>query len=309
MSEHRIVSLIASATELVAALGFEEALVGRSHECDFPPCVESLPKCSSSKVDASLTSGQIDTQVKTVLRDAVSVYNVDVGLLDTLAPTVVITQSQCEVCAVSLADVEAAVCEMVASKPDIVSLEPMCLADVWKDIHRVAVALDARETGEELVSQLQARLDAIAERIARLSARPRVACLEWIDPLMAAGNWVPELLELAGGENLFGTAGEHSPWMTWGDLLASDPDAIVVLPCGFDIERTRVEMKVLTDDSRWSSLRAVREGEVYLTDGNQYFNRPGPRLVESAEIFAEIFHPDQFSFGHENTGWVRLGAE
>ncbi len=309
MAEHRIVSLIASATEIVAALGFEDALVGRSHECDFPPCVESLPMCSSSKADASLTSGEIDAQVKTVLRDAVSVYNVDVDLLDTLAPTVVITQSQCEVCAVSLADVEAAVCEMVASKPDIVSLEPMCLADVWIDIHRVAEALEASETGVSLVSQLKARLERISIHAATLSRRPRVACLEWIDPLMAAGNWVPELVELAGGENLFGTAGAHSPWMTWDDLIASDPDVIVVLPCGFDIERTRTEMGVLIEDPRWSTLRAVRDGAVYLTDGNQYFNRPGPRLVESAEIFAEVFHPPEFSFGHESTGWVRLETD
>jgi iron complex transport system substrate-binding protein len=298
--------LIASATEIVAALGLEDQLVGRSHECDFPPSVLRLPACSEPKIDVNGSSREIDDRVKAVLRDAVSVYRVFAEELDRLAPTVIITQTQCEVSAVSLKDVEAAVCNLVSSKPKIVALEPMDLADVWRDISAVARAVGVPERGEKLVADLKQRLAEI-ERIAKpLSRKPRVACLEWIDPLMAAGNWVPELVEIAGGENLFGQAGKHSPWMTWEELFASDPDIIAIMPCGFDIPRTMKELAPLTSRPDWPRLSAVKSGRVFATDGNQYFNRPGPRLVESAEIFAELFHPQTFDFSHQGTGWIRL---
>jgi iron complex transport system substrate-binding protein len=308
-SSHRIVSLIASATEIVCALGFEDRLVGRSHECDYPPGILSLPACSAPKIDVRGTSREIDDRVKSVLVQATSVYSVDTALLDQLAPTVVITQTQCEVCAVSLKDVEAAVCGMASSRPKLVALEPNSLHDVWNDIRRVATALGVPERGEELIDTLNARLVEVARQtLGETSHRPTIACIEWIDPLMAAGNWVPELVELAGGRNLFGEAGRHSPWMTWDDLVAADPDVIAVMPCGFDIPRTRHEMSPLTDRPEWRHLQAVREGRVLLTDGNQYFNRPGPRLAESAEILAEILHPDLVEFGHEGEGWVLSGA-
>ena len=190
--------------------------------------------------------------------------------------------------------------------PKLVSLEPNRLADVWTDIDLVAEALDVRERGDELIRSLQSRMDAIAERARALTERPTVACIEWIDPLMAAGNWMPELVEMAGGVNLFGEAGKHSPWMTWEQLVERDPDVIVVLPCGFDFARTRREMPALTGRPEWPRLRAVRDGRVFVTDGNQYFNRPGPRLVESLEILAEMLHPEAFRFGHEGTGWQKL---
>ncbi len=306
MSEHRIVSLIASATEIVAALGFESQLVGRSHECDYPPSVERLPACSSSKVDVNGSSRAIDDQVKSIVKDGLSVYRVDPALLDQLQPTLIVTQTQCEVCAVSLKDVEQAVCEMVSSQPRIVSLEPMGLADVWRDITAVATALDVQAEAEEFITALRWRLEDIAERVRECGTRPTIACIEWIDPLMAAGNWVPELVEMAGGDNLFGIAGEHSPWMTIEELLTKDPDVIAIMPCGFDIARTLAELPSLSDQPEWRSLSAVKNSRVFLTDGNQYFNRPGPRLVESAEILAEILHPGTFDFGHEGTGWVRL---
>lgn len=307
MTEQRIVSLIASATEIVAALGFENRLVGRSHECDYPPSVERLPKCSEAKLDVNGSSREIDERVKSVLREAMSVYRVHAETLNELAPTTIITQTQCEVCAVSLKDVEAAVCDVVSSRPRIVALEPMALADVWSDIRAVAEALGAPERAASLVAELQARLESIRERAAAIEARPTIACIEWIDPLMAAGNWVPELVELAGGTNVFGEAGRHSPWMTFEELAAADPDVIAVMPCGFDIERTRREMPPLSGRPEWAKLSAVKNGRVFLTDGNQYFNRPGPRLVESAEILAEVLHPASFDFGHAGTGWVRLG--
>jgi len=203
--------------------------------------------------------------------------------------------------------VEQAVCEFTASKPRIVSLEPNALEDIWADIRRVADALAAPERGDQLVARLGARMDAVNRRAARVSHRPSVACVEWIEPLMAAGNWMPELVELAGGVNLFGEAGKHSPWMTWPELAAADPEVIVVSPCGFDLARTMQEMAVLSNRPEWPKLKAVQARRVYLADGNQFFNRPGPRVMESLEIMAEMLHPGTFSFGYEGSGWVRYG--
>ena len=304
MPEPRIVSLIASATEIVCALGFEDCMVGRSHECDFPPSVEKLPVCSSSKVDVDGSSRAIDDQVRAIVAEALSVYRVDAALLDDLAPTVIITQTQCEVCAVSLKDVERAVCELVASEPKIVSLEPMDLGDVFKDIRTVAAALGRPERAERLNAGLTARLDAIRERSSGLGARPVVACIEWIDPLMHAENWVPELVEIAGGTVMLGEPGMHSGYFEFERMVGADPDVIAVMPCGFDIPRTAAEMPPLAAQPGWSELSAVRNGRVFLTDGNQYFNRPGPRIVESAEILAELLHPEVFDFGHRGSGWT-----
>lgn len=301
----RVVSLISSATEIVCALGCEETLVGRSHECDFPPSVTRLPVCTAPKFNVQGSSREIDRDVRILLRDSLSVYRVDADKLAELEPDVIVTQAQCEVCAVSLRDVERAVCKWLRACPKLVSLVPNALADVWDDIGRVADALGVPDRGVELVGKLRSRVDAIDSRAKGLPHRPTVACVEWIDPLMAAGNWMPELVELAGGVNLFGEAGKHSPWMTLEQLVAADPEVIVVQPCGFDIERSRVELPALAGRSEWQGLRAVRGGRVFLTDGNQFFNRPGPRLVESLEILAELLHPEAFHFGHEGTGWQR----
>lgn len=309
MGDQRIISLIASATEIVCALGFQPQLVGRSHECDYPPEVRDLPQCTSPKFNVEGTSYEIDQRVKAVVQEALSVYRVDADLLDSLRPTHIITQSQCEVCAVSLKDVEQAVCELTSSRPTIVSLEPDSLADIWADIRRVATALGEPGRAEDLIGMLQARMTAIERRSRVLGPKPTVACVEWIDPLMAAGNWMPELVEMAGGINLFGEAGKHSPWMTWEELVARDPDVIIVLPCGFDIGRTLQEMDLLAARKEWPHLAAVTSNNVYVADGNQYFNRPGPRVAESLEILAELLHPRTFHFGHESTGWVRYDSK
>jgi len=302
----RIVSLIASATEIVCALGFEDQLVGRSHECDYPAAVARLPVCTSPKFDVEGLSYEIDQRVKAILQEALSVYRVDADRLEGLRPTHIVTQSQCEVCAVSLKDVEQAVCQWTSSRPAVISLEPNALADVWADIRRVGAALGEPDRAERVVTDLQGRMVEIRARAGRTAARPTVACVEWIDPLMAAGNWMPELVEMAGGVNLFGEAGRHSPWMTWEELVARDPDVILVMPCGFDIRRTLEETDLLARRPEWPGLAAVAKGRVYVADGNQYFNRPGPRLAESLEILAEILHPEIFRYGHEGTGWVRL---
>ena len=303
----RIVSLIASSTEIVCALGFGDQLVGRSHECDFPPWVQRLPVCTGPKFPTDGTSYEIDQRVKAILAEGLSVYRVDAERLRALRPDVIVTQSQCEVCAVSLRDVEQAMCEWIESRPRIVSLEPYALADVWRDIATVATALGAPQRGVALVTRLRGRIEKIVEPARGLRERPSVAVVEWIDPLMAAGNWMPELVEMAGGVNLFGEAGKHSPWMTIEDLADRDPDWILVIPCGFDLERTRADMPALAARPEWMRLRAVRERRVVLGDGNQYFNRPGPRLVESLEILAEILHPEAFQFGHRGSGWQTAG--
>lgn len=301
----RIVSLIASATEIVCALGFEDQLVGRSHECDYPPGVARLPVCTEPKFNVHGSSVEIDARVKAILQNALSVYRVDAEQLRALRPDVIVTQSHCEVCAVSEKDVQQAVCDWLESKPQIVSLAPNALADVWTSIRQVAEALGASERGEEVVQRLQKRMSAISAVARGLAARPIVACIEWIEPLMAAGNWMPELVEMAGGVNLFGEAGQHSPKMTWEQLVERNPDVIVALPCGWGIAKTRQELAVLQRKPEWPRLKAVREQRVYLTDGNQYFNRPGPRLVESLEILAEVLHPEVFRFGHEGSGWQK----
>jgi iron complex transport system substrate-binding protein len=298
----RIVSLLASATEIVCALGFEDDLVGRSHECDFPESVRRLPVCTEPKLPVNGTSREIDESVRAIVARATSVYRVHPEVLERLRPDVIVTQTQCEVCAVSLADVEAALCEVVGSRPRLVALEPNALEDVWADIGRVALALGAPECGARLVAALRARMESVAAR-ARGLPRPRVACIEWIDPLMAAGNWMPELVALAGGENVFGEAGRHAPDLRWEDLVAADPDVILVMPCGFDLARSRADLPVLTRRPEWPRLRAVRSGRVVLADGNQYFNRPGPRLAESLEILAEVLHPGAFPARFEGRGW------
>ncbi|MDO8675102.1 MAG: cobalamin-binding protein [Candidatus Omnitrophota bacterium] len=301
----RIVSLIASSTEIVCALGFEGSLVGRSHECDYPLDVRQLPACSEPKFNIHGTSREIDERVKTIVRESLSVYRVDTERLKALKPDVIITQDHCEVCAVSLKDVQEAVCDWVGDEVKIVTLRPNALLDVWQGIRQVADALGQPNQAEKLIRHCQERMSDIARKTKSLPQHPSVACIEWIEPLMCAGNWVPELVEMAGGKDLFGKPGEHSPWMSWEQLHQADPEVIIVMPCGWDIERIRQEMPILMKNPGWHQLKAVRQNKVYLTDGNQYFNRPGPRLVESLEILAEIMHPKVFQFGHEGVGWQR----
>ena len=300
----RIVSLIASSTEIVFRLGMGESMVGRSHECDYPGDVKRLPVCTGPKFNPDGTSYEIDQRVKAILQESLSVYRVDAEQLESLQPTHIITQAQCEVCAVSLKDVEAAACNLITSKPEIVSLEPNCLDDIWQDIMRVGRSLQLETKAEKLVAELKKRIADINAR-AKVLPSPTVACIEWIEPLMAAGNWMPEIIELAGGINLFGLAGKHSPWLVWNDVVQKDPDIIIVSPCGFDVARTMQEMNLLSAQENWRHLKAVKTKNVYVCDGNAYFNRPGPRVVESVEMLAEILHPKDFYFAHEGEAWVR----
>ena len=297
-------TLLASGTEVVCALDCGDRLVARSHECDHPEWVKRLPAVTRPRLDPSRSSAEIERDVRAILSNALSVYEVDHEQLDALAPDLLVTQVQCEVCAVSLRDVEAAVRTGLRSKPEIVSMKPDDLASLWTDMRAIAGALGVPERGVQLVTRLRARMRGIAER-AKGRAVPRVACIEWIEPLMAAGNWTPELIALAGAQDVLGEPGKHAGALAFEQLAAADPDVIWITPCGFDLARTRAELDPLATRPGWSELRAVREGRVFLGDGNALFNRPGPRVVEALECLAEAMHPEAYRFGHEGKGWER----
>ena len=300
----RIVSLLPAATEIVAAIGFQDHLVGRSHECDYPPGVDKLPICTKALIEPKGTSAQIDAEVKDALKNALSIYEVLTDVLATAKPDVIVTQDQCDVCAVALKDVEAAVCNVLKSDAQIVSLDPQGLTKVWDDIRAVAHALNADTAGADLIARLHARLDVVKGRTAASTApRPRVACIEWADPLMAAGNWVPELVEIAGGIDPFGKADAHAPWLEMQHLIDEDPDVIVFMPCGFDLARSEAEARTLLKTPAWQNLSAAKSNRIFATDANSYFNRPGPRLVDSTEMLADMLAPDAPDCG---TGWRRV---
>ncbi|MDB9313158.1 cobalamin-binding protein [Spirulina sp. CS-785/01] len=301
--ELRIISLLPGATELVAALGLTNQLVGRSHECDYPPQVRQLPACTEARLNSEKPSAAINTDVQQLVENALSIYQVKTDLLQQLQPTHILTQDQCDVCAVSVGDVENAISQLTHLQPQIISLQPNNLEEVWDDLERVAKILEVPFSST--LAQLQGRV-ALCQQTTQVlepQQRPTVAALEWTDPLMGAGNWIPELIGLAGGKPLFAEVGKHSPVIQWEDLKQADPDIIVIMPCGFDLERTMKESMVLTQNPGWSDLKAVQKQQVYVTDGNAYFNRPGPRLVDSLEMLAEIVHPELFQFGYVGTGW------
>jgi iron complex transport system substrate-binding protein len=288
----RIVSLLPSATEMVCALGSAENLVGISHECDFPAAIRGRPVLTRSRIDAHGSSRAIDEAVRAVIQGALSIYAVDEKTLGELEPDVIVTQDLCEVCAVSLDDVRAAVARLAHREQiRIVSLRPTCLEDVLGDIERVAAGIGRQAQGVALRAELEMRIRAIAGRAAHAAVRPRVVSLEWIDPLMIGGTWMPELIELAGGIAVGAVAGQLAPTVSSSALAELRPDVVVVKPCGFSLERTLAEGDVIAR----AVVSVVGPGtRVYVTDGNAFFNRPGPRLVESLEIMAACVHPEMF---------------
>jgi len=312
----RIVSLLASATEMVAALGCLDQLVGRSHECDYPPEVQSLPIVSRVQINTEVSSAEIDAQVKQLAREktepvdpalkALSIYAIDVQQLEALQPDVIFTQTQCEVCAVSEHDVMQAVAQLTRLQPHIVSLAPYRLGDVWQDVLRVGQVLNRSKRAEILINGYKKTLEFLQNTTMQLGTRPRVTVLEWLDPLMAAGNWTPELVHYAGGENVFGQVGSHSPWLSWEELHAADPDVLVLSPCGFTLERTLKDVPILQRHPLWQSLHAVQNGRVYAIDGNQYLNRSGPRLVESAELLARVIWDREVEIAVDEQAWMQV---
>ncbi|MFQ5954150.1 MAG: ABC transporter substrate-binding protein [Kiloniellales bacterium] len=305
MAPPRIVSLLPSATETVAALGLADALVGRSHECDPPFGGAEVPALTAPRFPADRPSAEIDRDVRAIVEQGLAVYRVDAEALRELRPDVILTQDQCKVCSLSTAQLEAAVADWVEGRPRVVSAHGATLAEVWQDMRDVAEALGVAERGAALVAELEGRVEAIAARARAEPRRPRLAAIEWIEPLMGSGNWMPELIALAGGVSLFGKIGEPSPRIDREALGRADPEVILVSPCGFSIAQSRADMPVLADWPGWARLSAVAAGRVCIADGNRYFHRPGPSLGESLEILAEITHPDAFDFGHRDRDWVR----
>ena len=308
MRANRIVSLLPGGTEIVCALGCAERLKGRSHQCDFPPEIRALPVCTSPRPPGIVDSTEIEGTVKSAPPRALSVFEIDLEKLRQLRPDIILTQVRCDVCAVNLADLEGAPARGVAPglRPKIISLSPARLPDLWQDIQTVAAALGAEKQARVLLTSLKERVVDVMQRTCLLKRRPAVACLDWLDPLTACGHWIPEMVDFAGGRNLFGQAGQPSTSLEWETLRQGDPDLIVLMPCGLDLEQTRSQAAALAAKPEWKTVRAVRSGQVFLVDGNSYFNRPGPRLVDSLEILTQIIQPVLFPAPGGGKGWEKL---
>lgn len=286
----RIASLLPSATEILCALGARAELVGRSHECDFPAGLAEVPVLTSARIGPLPSSKAIDRAVRDLLADALAIYQIDVERLREARPDVIVTQDLCEVCAVSLDDVRSAVARLARNDTQIVSLHPMRLEEVWGDVARVAEAIGRADRGRQVVAGLRARVDEIARRAAELPDKPRVLTIEWIDPVMIGGMWMPELIALAGGEPLVTRPGEYAPTLGADALAALEPEVVLVKPCGFPLRRTLEELPALRE-----MLPRGWRARTVLADGNAFFNRSGPRLVESLEILAACLHPAAFA--------------
>lgn len=287
----RIVSLLPSATEIICGLGLRDRLVGVTHECDFPAGVRELPHVTQNKIPASATSAEIDQAVREQLAGQRSLYALDSKLLKSLEPDLIVTQTLCEVCAVAESEVQRAVANL-KSCPKILNLEPLTLSDLYLSIRQVAHAANCPDRGEECVSSLQLRVNSIVARNKNLKSRPRTLILEWIDPLFCAGHWNPELVELAGGQEMIGKVGKRSKTISWQELVEASPELLLISCCGFDIERTLQDVPLLESRAEWSSLPCVQNNRVYIVDGSNYFNRPGPRLIDSLEILTHALYPE-----------------
>jgi iron complex transport system substrate-binding protein len=292
----RIVSLLPSTTEIAFALGLGDQVVAVTHECDHPPAARARPVITASALDhEDASSAEIDAAVRRQLRDGLSIYALDKALLEQLRPDLILTQALCEVCAVSFAVVERAVADS-RGEPQILSLEPTTLDGILGTILAVGNATGRRAEARALVAGLRARVETVRARAAEAPRRPRVACLEWFDPPFGPGHWLPELVEIAGGRAGLGRAGEPSQRISWGDVIAFAPEVIVLTPCGFSLERAISEAgEILPHRMGWAALPAVRAGRVYAVDGNSYFSRPGPRIVDSLELLASLIHPERFA--------------
>ncbi|HEV2419415.1 MAG TPA: cobalamin-binding protein [Terriglobia bacterium] len=289
----RICSLLPSATEICFALGLADSLVGVSHECDYPAEAARLPKVTRSNISSSLSSREIDSAVSSSLESQGTLYDLDLPLLESLRPDLIITQRLCDVCAVSFDRVQEAV-NSLPSKPAVLNLEPSSLEDIFTNILLVADAAGARAAGDKLVLSLQERVNRVRDRTANLAARPRVFCMEWVDPPYCGGHWMKELVEIAGGEDALANPQRPSYRIEWERVLQFAPEVIVLTCCGFELERCEREGLILATFEGVSTLPALQNGRVYATDGSHFFSRPGPRIVESLEILAHLIHPKLF---------------
>lgn len=285
----RIVSLLPSATEIVTTLGLGESLVGISHDCDYPPEIRSRPVLSEAIVGPQLPSGLIESRIRGQVHRGKSVYHLDEGQLAQLHPDLILTQELCQVCAPSYSLVKQAV-KVLEAETKIASLEPQGLADILDNITFVGELTGTAERASQVVGDLRRGIDQVRAHVLG-RPRPSVVCLEWLDPLYVGGHWIPEMVDIAGGRDALAKAGEPSFIVDWDDVVEAAPEVIVVMPCGFDVARTRQEIGLLTGRRGWDALPAEEKGRVYLTDATSYFNRPGPRIVTGLEILAQILHP------------------
>jgi iron complex transport system substrate-binding protein len=282
----RIASLVPSATEMLCALGLRDSLVAVTHECDYPEGIELLPHLTRSVIPEYLTPGEIDAAVRERTKKGEALYELDADLLHDLEPDLIVTQSLCEVCAVSVDDVRAVAREL-ASEPDVVSLDPSTLGEVVGDVRTLAQATDMKDAGVDLVSELADRLDRVKLAVRSAEPRPRVLALEWLDPPFTGGHWVPQMIEQAGGEDVMGFPGERSREASWDELAAAQPDIVVSMPCGYYAERAAHEVM-----EHRQEIARLGAGQVVAVDAAAYFSRPGPRLVDGVELLAHILHPD-----------------
>jgi iron complex transport system substrate-binding protein len=300
----KIATLLPSATEIVCALGLGSDIVAVSHECDYPPEIRGRPVAVRPSIDAALSSREIDAQVEAALRRGDPLYRIDADVLRAAAPDLVITQDLCEVCALPSLDVEAAAARLPRT-PAIVRLHPHTLDDILGDIARVGDAVGRPEAAGRLVDRLRARVAAV-RRAVQDRPRPRVCCMEWLDPPFCAGHWMPELVECAGGREVIGRPGRPSFRVGWDEIARAAPDVVVLTVCGFDAARTVAEARALAARSEWRRLPAVIEGRVYATDGSSFFSRSGPRVVDGVEILAAILHPDAAAWRTPPGAWTAV---
>ncbi len=287
----RVCSLIPGATEVVAALGRADSLVGISHECDFPPEIRNKPVMVRATIETDHSDSlEIDTQVKNTLAKGGDLYRLDEDLFERAQPDIVITQELCQVCAVTPGQLQRAL-ETLPQWPQVLSLNPTHLQGVLTDIERIGAAIGRDTEARAYAASLRARLHALQRQVSSASECPRVLCVEWLNPLYIAGHWIPDMVALAGGQDPLGSPGEPSRPVTWDQVVEAKPDVLVLMPCGFSIERTLHELQSLTRDWNWTALPAVRNGRVFAVDASSYFSRPGPRLVEGVAILASIIHP------------------
>ena len=291
---------------MVHFAGAGDRLVGVTHECDYPPGVENLPHLTSSLIDGAMSSAEIDAAVGKHLTDDDSIYALDAELLEDLTPDLIVTQGLCEVCSVSLNLVER-VAGGLGIQPDIFSTDPTSIREVLDDTIEVGKVVGREDETRRKVAGLEERLARVEQSVAGLE-RPRVGCIEWLDPPFSAGHWVPEMVRLAGGEELFAGPGERSARLTWEEVLEADPEVLVLMPCGFDTERALQEARALTEISGWVESSAVKSGNVWVVDANSYFSRPAPRLVRGVEILGRILHPETFSDAPDPAEAVRLSS-
>ncbi len=309
MNELRIISLIPSATETLFALGLEDFLVGRSHDCDFPEAAKDLPVCSSPRYNTAGKSSEINRAVEDVLSNAVSIYNINLVMIKELKPTHIVTQSQCKVCAVSTDEIERLLQEYIRAHPvKFIDLNPTTLDHALADFVKLASALGHFDRGFKLRVAINKEILSISMKANMLGKKVSVAVLEWMDPLMPAGHWMFDLLEMASVRNVFPRK-EKRQKISMDELVERDPDNIIIAPCGFDIKQSLDEISVLQNKEGWKKLKAMSKGEIYLVNGSAYFNRPGPRLLDSFEILTEIIYPGKFDQKHTEEDFIRLTKE